>query len=52
LFEDWVQYLRRDLLWGLDNPLFSATRVAVTGRKFEAVGLERKHWSNAGQDDL
>jgi integrase len=48
--EDWVNYLRRDLLWGLDDPLFPATKVAVTGgRKFEAVGLDRKHWSNAGR---
>lgn len=47
---EWVNYLRRDLLWGLDDPLFPATKVAVAGnRKFEAVGLDRKHWSNAGR---
>src|SRR5262245_48099234 len=26
---DWVAYLRRDKLWGLDDPLFPATKVAV-----------------------
>jgi integrase len=47
--EDWVDYLRRDKLWGLDDPLFPATKVAVGGGfRFEVVGLDRKHWSNAG----
>jgi integrase len=46
---DWVQYLRRDKLWGLDDPLFPATLVAVgDDLRFEAAGLDRKHWSNAG----
>ena len=46
---DWVQYLRRDKLWGLDDPLFPATLVTVgESLRFEAVGLNRKHWSNAG----
>lgn len=50
VFVDWVNYLRRDLLWGLDDPLFPATKIAVgENRKFEAVGLDRKHWSNAGR---
>jgi integrase len=46
---DWVQHLRRDKLWGLDDPLFPATRVAVgDDLRFAAAGLDRKHWSNAG----
>jgi len=46
---DWVQYLRRDKLWGLDDPLFPATLVAVgDDLRFEAIGLDCKHWSNAG----
>ena len=46
--EDWVEYLRREKLWGLDDPLFPATKVAVGDEfRFEVVGLERKHWSNA-----
>ncbi|MBX3519655.1 MAG: site-specific integrase [Xanthobacteraceae bacterium] len=47
--EDWVEYLRRDKLWGLDDPLFPATKIAVgSGFRFEVVGLDREHWSNAG----
>ncbi len=26
---DWVNYLRQERLWGLDDPLFSATKVAL-----------------------
>ena len=45
---DWVTYLREEKLWGNDDPLFPATQVALgAARQFEAVGLERKHWSNA-----
>ena len=45
----WVAYLRMERLWGLDDPLFPATRVAVGDNlRFAAVGLDRKHWSNAG----
>jgi len=36
------------LLWGNDDPVFSATRIAVgASRQFEVVGLDRKHWSTA-----
>jgi integrase len=46
---DWVEYLRRAKLWGLDDPLFPATKVVVgEGLRFEAAGLDRKHWSSAG----
>jgi integrase len=45
---EWVSYLRDEKLWGNDDPLFPATRVALgPGRQFEAEGLSRKHWSNA-----
>lgn len=45
----WVSYLRETLLWGEDDPLFPATAVAIGAAcQFEAVGLARKHWSNAG----
>ena len=48
IVENWVQYLRRDLLWGHDDPLFPATRVELgTMLQFEAVGLERKAWASA-----
>jgi integrase len=46
---DWVNYLRQDQLWGLDDPLFPATKIAVgDGLRFEVAGLDRKHWSSAG----
>lgn len=46
---DWVEYLTKERLWGLDDPLFPATKVALSvDRRFEAAGLDRKHWSNAG----
>jgi len=45
---DWVNHLRRDKLWGLDDPLFPATRIEVgTDLRFAAAGLDRKHWSSA-----
>ncbi|WLE95205.1 MAG: tyrosine-type recombinase/integrase [Candidatus Electrothrix communis] len=45
---EWVEYLRNEKLWGNDDPLFPSTRIAVgSSRHFEAVGLERKHWSTA-----
>lgn len=46
---DWVQFLREEKLWGNDDPLFPATRIALgKTRQFEATGLERQHWSSAG----
>jgi integrase len=49
LVGDWVDYLRQEKLWGLDDPLFPATKVAVgDSLRFEASGLDRKHWSSAG----
>jgi integrase len=46
---DWVVYLRTEKLWGLNDPLFPKTKVAIgDNRLFVAVGLDRQHWSNAG----
>lgn len=47
---EWVAFLREEMLWGNDDPLFPATRIALgpTGQ-FEAVGLERTHWSAAAR---
>ncbi len=48
IVDDWVQYLRRELLWGHDDPLFPATRVELGALlHFEAVGVERKAWASA-----
>lgn len=46
---DWVGHLRTDKLWGLNDPIFPATKIAVgENLRFGAVGLDRKHWSSAG----
>ena len=48
--DQWVAYLREDMLWGNDDPLFPATRLAQgDSRQFEAVGLGRAHWSSAAR---
>jgi hypothetical protein len=45
---DWVNYLLKEKLWGGDDPLFPATAIALgVSQRFEVVGLDRKHWSNA-----
>jgi integrase len=45
----WVDYLYTGKLWGPDDPLFPATRVVLGGRhQFEASGVARTHWRNAG----
>lgn len=44
----WVRYLLEEKLWGNDDPLFPATRIALgQARQFEATGLDRQHWSTA-----
>jgi integrase len=43
--EAWVCFLREEKLWGNDDPLFPATRIALgKTRQFEHCGLERRHW--------
>ena len=45
---EWVSYLRDEKLWGNDDPLFPATRIALgPDRQFAVVGLAREHWSTA-----
>jgi len=45
---DWVNFLQKEKLWSNDDPLFPATEVATgPDQRFEAIGLARKHWSNA-----
>jgi hypothetical protein len=45
----WVDYLVTEKLWGPDDPLFSATQVAIGNmHQFEARGLARTHWKNGG----
>ncbi|MGB4226485.1 MAG: tyrosine-type recombinase/integrase [Candidatus Dechloromonas phosphoritropha] len=50
IVEEWVAFLQAEKLWGNDDPLFPATRIALGPlRQFEAVGLERTHWSSAAR---
>lgn len=45
---DWVNHLRKERLWGNDDPLFPRTRVVLgADRQFRPDGLEQAHWSNA-----
>jgi integrase len=45
---EWIRELARQG-FGLDDPLFPVTKVAPgANRHFAAVGLERKHWRDAG----
>ena len=47
---EWVTFLLEEMLWGNDDPLFPATRIALgPARQFEAVGLERAHWRSAAR---
>jgi hypothetical protein len=48
IVSSWVSFLRDEKLWGKDDPLFPATRIALgTARQFEVAGLAREHWSSA-----
>jgi len=50
IVEEWVRYLVEEKLWGIDDPLFPATRIAVgANRQFESAGVERAHWSTAAR---
>lgn len=45
---DWVEFLRKEKLFGPTDPLFPATHVAIGEDKcFQAEGLSRSGWSNA-----
>ncbi len=45
---EWAEELTRDHLFGPDDPLFPATRIAVgDSGLFGAHGLERRHWASA-----
>jgi integrase len=48
IFLDWANFLLHEKLWGGDDPLFPATAIATgESQRFEVVGLDRNHWSNA-----
>jgi integrase len=48
IVKDWVEYLRKDKLFGDSDPLFPATQVGINADKcFQADGLARLGWSTA-----
>jgi integrase/recombinase XerD len=45
---EWVEYLKNELLFGNDEPLFPKTKTGVgANHNFEALGLSKEHWSSA-----
>lgn len=45
---DWIEYLKNNLLFGNDDPLFPQTRVKQNEhRRFVSIGLQKKNWSSA-----
>ena len=48
VFTDWVAFLLKDKLYGMDTPLFPLTGLTHDESKsFTPSGLEPRHWSNA-----
>lgn len=48
IFHDWYDYLTKELLFGLDEPLFPKTAVINgSGNDFELSGLSNEHWSTS-----
>lgn len=49
IFIDWVIYLRKEKLWGNEDPLFPMTNISIgSNNQFEATGVKAQHWSTAG----
>jgi len=49
IFKDWVTFLRVELIWGEDDPLFPSTEMSVVeGSGFSPTGLKREHWKHTG----
>jgi len=48
IIEAWVKHLRKEKLWGNDDPLFPSTNMGLgANNHFEAIGLKRDHWRSA-----
>jgi integrase/recombinase XerD len=43
----WVEFLKREKLFGPDDPLFPSTKVGHRNGSFASVGLSRVHWRSA-----
>lgn len=49
IVREWIGYLRAELLFGPDDPIFPKTLMGFDqNREFTPVGLERRHWNDAG----
>lgn len=45
ILKDWIEYLKTELLFSHDDPLFPRTKIENSiNKKFEATGLLREHW--------
>ena len=45
---EWVAYLKKDCLFGSNDPLFPKTKISQgSDNNFEVSGISREHWSNA-----
>mgnify|MGYP005991057833 CR=1 FL=1 len=48
IIKAWIEYLKKELLFSPDDPLFPKTRIEnSTNRNFEPTGLLRDHWQTA-----
>ena len=48
IVKDWVNYLKKELNYGYEDPLFPKTEVKSNTQKiFAATGITKEHWSNA-----
>lgn len=46
-FESWVNHLKREALFGPDDPLFPPAKVKPLDGEFKVVGLQRTNYKNA-----
>lgn len=48
IFHQWFEYIAKDLLFGLDDPLFPKTKM-INGKNndFEISGLSKEHWNTS-----
>jgi integrase len=50
---DWVNFLRKEKLWGNDDPLFPSTEVIPgPAQRFEVIGLARRHGAIPRRSEL
>ena len=48
IVQEWVDFLRTEKLWSIDDPLFPATEVSQgNNQQFRASGLAHSHWSTS-----